>query len=214
MTAVAISSNAKSTSSLSVGIDDALPLDPDGPGLVIFTSGSTGLPKGAVLPRRCLADPAPVKPGAALSYNPSHWIGGVRSLITPVLRGKKLYIIEVKSGKPRAEAVLATIRNHRITDATFTPALLRYMKEVLTEESGNSLQEMKNECSAYFEGFSAIRCTAGAIELPTREFWIHLTGLPFANFYGLSETGGRITRGTSAKKVEAYSKNPHVQNKA
>ncbi|OBT53698.1 hypothetical protein VE04_06328 [Pseudogymnoascus sp. 24MN13] len=201
LTLLPISCNAEPLRNVDIGIDDNLQLDPDGPGLLLFTSGTTGFPKGAVIPRRCFADPQDVEPGAAaISYNPAHWIGGARSLIGPVLTSKKLYIVAQKAGRARAEAVLEAFRNHRITHAIFTPALLRHMKDILIDQSGNLSDDKKNRCSSYFKGLSAIRCSAGVVEFSTKEFWTDLTGLPFENFYSVTELGGGVTRGISAIK--------------
>ena len=180
-------------------------MNADVPGLVIFSSGTTGLPKGVVLPRRCFSGEYAAQssnPGSAsLNYRPGHWIGGAGSLIRPVLSGRELYTTRVKSGKARAEAVLEAFRNHRITHATFSPELLRLMKELLIDQKGDFSEEERRKCASYFEGLSTINCSAGMLESSTKDFWTDLTGLPFKNVFATTELGGAALQGISAIQV-------------
>lgn len=190
---------------IDVGIDDTLQMAPEGPGMIMFTSGTTGLPKGAVLPRRCFASTSVQvdEPNStAINYRPCHWLGGAESLIEPMLTGMKLYAIGEKAD---AEAVLETFKKHRITCASFSPTLLRQIKDLLTDENAQVPKEEQQECSSYFRGLSIIRCIAGMPELSTIKFWTGMTGLPFENVYGTTELGGAVTRAISKIKVRTDS---------
>lgn len=202
LTSLPISCDAKRLRSTDVGIDDAIQMDPGGPGLVVFSSGTTGRPKGAVLPRRCFSGRQPVDPGTvSLNYRPGHWIGGARSLIGPLLAGKKLYTIRAKLGKARAEVVLEAFRDRRINHVSFTPDVLRQIKYLLLENRSELSEEEKGKYSSYFKGLRTIRCSSGMLESSTKDFWTDLTGLPFENMFAATELGGAATLGKSGQQV-------------
>lgn len=180
---------------IAVEIDNDLRLDPGGPGMLIFTSGTTGRPKGVVLPRRCLASPGGAGPpgGIVLSYRPCHWFGGAGTLVGPILFGMKLYVLGENAS---AEGLLAALMRHRFTIVFFTPAILREMKDVLLSRGGTLEQHATG-----FQGLGAIRCSSAPIEPSLKEFWARLTGLPLVNLYGLTETGGVVSRAVSGPNV-------------
>lgn len=197
-----ISCDAQDSKNPEIMIDDSCLMDPNGPGLVVFSSGTTRHPKGAVLPRRCFSGAQPMEPGAvALNYRPGHWIGGAGSLIRPVLSGKQLQILEVKSRDARADAVLEAFRTHQITHAAFSPDLLRRMMDMMTGQSGQLSQDQREKWSHSFKYLSALSCSAGLLESSTRKFWADLTGLPFDNIYSTTELGGAAIRGRSGIQV-------------
>ncbi|KAM4066050.1 AMP-binding enzyme [Hirsutella rhossiliensis] len=198
LTLLPISSDAQPLGNADIAIEDSLPVDSGGPGLVLFTSGTTGLPKATVLPKRCFAYAQLAEPGsAAINYRPGHWIGGARSLIEPVVTGTKLYDLGEKAG---ADTVLEAFKTHRITHATFTPLVLRQMKDLMTDGSGELSKEGRKKYSNYFKGLPTIRCAAGILGPTTMQFWTDLTGLPFENVYSSTELGGPATRAISGIK--------------
>ncbi|KAM4055712.1 AMP-binding enzyme [Hirsutella rhossiliensis] len=142
--------------------------------------------------RRCapLAEPG----GVAISHRPAHWISGLRDIVTPMVTGTKLYALGEKAD---AEAVLNALRNYGITHATFGPTILRQMKDVLTGQRGELSQEDRTKWSGHFKALGTIKCSAGVLEPSVIQFWTDLSGLPFENMYGATESGGLAVRGTS-----------------
>ncbi|GAB1318646.1 hypothetical protein MFIFM68171_08856 [Madurella fahalii] len=178
----------KDHTNISVEIGDAQ-LDPSGPGVLLFTSGTTGRPKGVVLPRSHPSFPDRTKGGVVLTYRAGHWIAGTQGLIGPVLSGKTLHILQANAS---AEELLDAMMRYRPTQMLFTPTLLRQMKTLVLAKGGPPEQY-----AAGFQGMSAIRCSSAPIEPSLREFWTRLTGLPFENIYGATETGGAVCRALS-----------------
>ncbi|KAK5806778.1 hypothetical protein VI817_001036 [Penicillium citrinum] len=195
---IPIQTGADSVLGTHVEIDNSVTLDPAGPGMVLFTSGTTGRPKGVVLPRICFAELQAVEQGnAVLNHRPGHWIGGARNLIEPVVTGGILVSIGEKVRESRAEAVLHALAKHKITDVFFTPALLRWMKHLLTDEDGGLSTRSLSKYSGAFNNLSSIKCTGGVCESSTIEFWKSLTGLPFETTYAGTEMGGIACRSRS-----------------
>lgn len=199
---IPIQTGADSVLGTHVEIDNSVTLDPAGPGMVLFTSGTTGRPKGVVLPRICFAELQAVEQGnAVLNHRPGHWIGGARNLIEPVVTGGILVSIGEKVRESRAEAVLHALAKHKITDVFFTPALLRWMKHLLTDEDGGLSTRSLSKYSGAFNNLSSIKCTGGVCESSTIEFWKSLTGLPFETTYAGTEMGGIACRSRSNVRV-------------
>jgi malonyl-CoA/methylmalonyl-CoA synthetase len=171
-------------------IDDTIRLAPDGPGIVLFTSGTTGRAKGAILPRACFTRTKLAQPGkVAISYYPAHWIGGARTLIISVLTGKKVYALGESYS---ARSVLETLKNHRITQISFSPRLLSELKDLLVDQTGKVPQGKQDEYASWFRGLHELRCSGGVIEPPTKRFWTDLTDLPFRNIYAGTELGSPV----------------------
>ncbi|KAH7128998.1 hypothetical protein EDB81DRAFT_808572 [Dactylonectria macrodidyma] len=185
--AIPISSDAAPLGDIRVIIDHGLEMNPNGPGFVIFTSGTTGIPKGVVLPRRCLVPSDNFVPGCAVvTHRPVHWIGGASSMLSAVLTGKRLHHLG-EMAKP--ELVLAAFRDHRITHCSFTPTLLRKLRETMTGQTGRLSEEKRTEYSRCFRHLSVLRSVSGTVDRSTLGFWADLTRLPFQNAYGGTEMG-------------------------
>ncbi|PKK48947.1 hypothetical protein CI102_7970 [Trichoderma harzianum] len=183
-----ISHDAEPIRASNVDIDEGVQLAPDGPGMVLFTSGTTGLPKGAILPRNCFTNVSLAKPGeACINYRPGHWIGGARTLIMPMLSGKELYTLGEKGS---AKEVLNAFRTHRITQAAFTPTLLRNMRELLINSDGQVPNEKRDEYASWFKALDGLKCSAGMIDHSILKFWTDLTGLHMYIGYSATELGG------------------------
>jgi malonyl-CoA/methylmalonyl-CoA synthetase len=129
----------------------------------------------------------------SLCYRACHWILGTINLLRPILTGNKLHVLEENAS---AEALLGAMTRHRFTHVVFTPTLLRQMKDLVLS-GGDGVEHV----ATAFQGLRAIACTAAPIEPSLREFWTGLTGLPFENFYGATETGGAICRRVSGPNV-------------
>ncbi|KJZ76351.1 hypothetical protein HIM_04080 [Hirsutella minnesotensis 3608] len=186
-----ISTNASPVSVHTVGIDESLSLDPQGPGVVMCTSGTTGIPKAAVLPRQCLVQTRPAALGKAnLSYRPPHWRGGFASAILPVISGHKLFSL-----KQQAEAweLWEMLRSKRITLLIFNPVLLRRMREFYEAEIAAMDDETRSEYILGFRNLGSIRCSGAFLAPGLKRFWTDLTGLPFKNAYGQTECGSTVT---------------------
>jgi malonyl-CoA/methylmalonyl-CoA synthetase len=174
---------------MDVKIDDSMPLDINGPGIVLFTSGTTGPPKAAVLPRRSLTSEYLAKPGSAgINWRAGHWISGADTLIVPILAGQSLYCIGWNAA---AEDILQAFTNHHITYALFNPTLLRKMKDLITGETGTLTEDANKSYCTLFRGLSTIMCGGNGIEESIQQFWVDLTGIPVENFYASTEIGTR-----------------------
>lgn len=201
LTLLPISSDASPWSIAHTSIDETAQTDPNGPGLIMFTSGTTGRPKGVVLPRRCLAEAAPAEPGSVtISHRPTHWIGGLRDTIVPVVTGIKLFALGEKAS---AADVLQAFGQYGITHAAFSPPILRQMRDLLTGQGGEMSKEERAKWSGRFKALGTIRCSAGVLEPSATRFWTHLTGLAFENMYGATELGGIAIRGSPTMQVSA-----------
>lgn len=184
---IPISSAAPPLRTADISIDDTVQLDPKGPGLVLWTSGSTGAPKAAVLPRQCFAYETLADPDSTtISFRPPHWLGGATSLLMPVLRGMKNYILKERAD---ARVIWEVLKENKIISVSFTPTLLRQLKEIYTDEL-SKLTEVERQ--RYLDGFKNILkiTSGGAMVSPTtRQFWTSLSGKPFENIYISTEIG-------------------------
>lgn len=190
-----ISCHAAPVRVIDVSIDEAQPLDPSGPGWVILTSGTTGRHKAVALARHCFAPTTLSEPGSTtVSYRPCFWVGGAANLITPMLTGKKLYALRANT---TAQELLDAFKGHKITFATFSPWMLKAMKDLLTDEHGTLPEDRRRECTAWFQYLTRLRCSSGMVGQTTAQFWSDLTGHPLENLYAGTEFGGVVATGTS-----------------
>ncbi|KAK2865068.1 hypothetical protein FQN49_003946 [Arthroderma sp. PD_2] len=201
---IPVSSNAPPQENIDIRLDNGLQLNPDGPGAVMMTSGTTGRPKGVILPRRSFGIPAISAPGSVgIHCRAMHWLSVTLGLLETILAGMELYSIGEGAS---ARDVLETFKRYRITDASFTPVLLRQMRELLAGGSGELPKESWGEVYGHFKGLSKLVCAAGTLDQSTHQFWVSLTGLPIQNVYGITELGGILFTGGS--KVEGSMGNP------
>lgn len=95
-------------------------------------------------------------------------------MIMPMLAGKELYTLGEKGS---AKEVLNAFSTHRITQAAFTPTLLRNMRELLINGDGQVPNEKCDEYASWFKALDGLKCSAGMIDHSTLKFWTGLTGL-------------------------------------
>ncbi|GAO19023.1 uncharacterized protein UV8b_01145 [Ustilaginoidea virens] len=187
---VSCSSAALDWSQTHIQIDDGLLPDEDEACMIMGTSGSTGSPKLVLQVKRAWCPPPAAEPHQiSLSYRACHWTGGAKSLIDPVICGRKVYVMAARvGGRARAEDVLEAIKQHGITDVPFfDPLMLRLMKDVVAC-GGNKLSgEERQRWSSYFTSLPIIRCSAGVVDQSTVDFWKDLTGLQVWTSYGSTE---------------------------
>lgn len=182
-------------SPIDVSIDDTVEVDPSGPGFVILTSGTTGRHKGVVIPRRSLIPTYVALPNSTtISYRPCFWVGGATNLIAPMVTGRKLYALRHDT---TAQELLNTFKKHRITWLTFSPWMLKAMKDLLTDDDGCLSEDRRQEYAAWFQHLTNFRCSSGMPGKETVQFWADLTGLPLENIYAGTEFGGAISVGVS-----------------
>lgn len=197
--------NSPPLPAINISLDEALYLDPNGPGYVCMTSGTTGYSKGVVIRRTCLtshpvlltSEPLEEQAGAMINYNESHWLGGVKNCIEGLALGKKVFALEPPAS---AKDVLEVFQNNRITYFLFNPALLRGMKDILLGD-GELTDEKRDEFSVYFKGLGFFLCIGGLVDQPTVDFWEAVLGLPLQNRYGASELTGLVTVGLTKTYV-------------
>ena len=202
VTLVHIISGSNAFEATRVEISQGTLINADEAGLIVLTSGTSGAHKSVVLPRKCLAIVQNEKvPQVTLSYRPGCWLGGMRSLVTPVLSGHKLYIMARRSEQAYAEIMMETIQRYGITDLVFEPLVLRWWKHLLaTSDQGPSLREEIQQLSC-FKNATYLRCSAASVESSTMQFWKNLTGMRFVTIYGVTELGGSAIRGAPTIEV-------------
>lgn len=194
-----ISTDAEPCAAAGVSIDTSKPLAPGGPGIALLTSGTTGPPKIVALPRQCLVANGLAPPGGAgINCRPGHWIGAADGMLEPILTGQSLYCIGQRA---TAEEILQSFLDYRITHALFGPRLLTRMRSLILGPTGVLSSAARQKYSSVFRGLSRIRAGGNTIELPVRQFWSDLTGLPFENFYASTEVGIRACSSLDGEEV-------------
>ncbi|TGJ86282.1 hypothetical protein E0Z10_g2479 [Xylaria hypoxylon] len=191
--------NSPSMPAINISIDEALYLDPNGPGFVCMTSGTTGYSKGVVIRRTCLtyhpvhltSGPLEEEGGTAVNYNESHWLGGAKNTVETIALGKKVFALECPAS---SKDVLEIFMHNRITYFIFNPALLRGMKDILLGHE-ELTKEKRETFSVHFKWLSFFFCIGGLVDQPTVDFWEAVIGLPLQNRYGASELADVVTMG-------------------
>ncbi|KAI0537876.1 adenylate-forming enzyme AfeA [Xylaria digitata] len=182
-----------------VSIDEALYLDPNGPGFVCMTSGTTGYSKGVVIKRTTLTyHPVHLtsgileeQGGTAINYNESHWLGGMKNTVETIALGKKVFALECPAS---SKDVLEIFMHNQITYFIFNPALLRGMKDILLGHE-ELTEEKREKFSVHFNWLDFFFCIGGLVDQPTVNFWEAVVGLPLQNRYGASELADVVTMG-------------------
>ncbi|KAF7593534.1 hypothetical protein BBP40_011262 [Aspergillus hancockii] len=178
----------ESHSGVRISIDPDLVLAISRPAAAIPTSGTTGRPKAVVLPRQRFywnytCDPT----GAVLAYRPPHWIGGMRSLIHPLLQGQKLYILPDHASM---DVFWNHFRDISFRSLAFTPTVLRQLKDYFEKYLSPLPKEEGNEYIRGIRRVQEVCCSSSMIEESTLEYWKELLkGVPILNVYGLTEAG-------------------------
>jgi len=143
---------APRTLDLGDNVGDASPswrparLGPDEAACVLFTSGSTGQPKGVVNSQRNLLQRVSQSINAAhitrddrfLTLASLCTIVGVRDLVTALLAGASLYLLDTH--KAGAREILRVIAERRISILFAFPALLRSVVEMSQATAGDDLR--------------------------------------------------------------------------
>lgn len=118
----------------------------DAPAIVLYTSGSTGTPKGVVNSQRAIlqrvqqyVDACHIGPDDVfMPLTGPATIAGCREMMTPMLCGATLYLLDVESAGIRA------VRDHfqrwRVTVAYLVPALLRVLMNGSQPDTFSSLR--------------------------------------------------------------------------
>ncbi|KAE8344155.1 hypothetical protein BDV24DRAFT_160702 [Aspergillus arachidicola] len=190
----------ESLSGVTIAIDHDLVLPPSRPAAAIHTSGTSGYPKLVVLPRQrfywnytCDAE------GAVLAYRPPHWVGGMRSLIHPLLQGQKLYILPNHASMGDFWKQFRDISLHTLA---ITPTVLRQLKDYFQRYISPLPEEERAE---YIRGIRRVQeacCSSAMIEDSTLEYWRELLGdVPIINVYAITEAG-LVTRTRKTSNIK------------
>ena len=165
-------------------------LDPDEPSCVLLTSGSTGTPKPIVNSQRALLQRAVQSINAGhinaedrlLTLAPLASIVGVRDVITSVLAGASIHILDVTNSPTRK--ILAAIASEAITILFATPALLRSMVRDASEHAGPALRLIRvggettlwsdiDLLRSWVRPDAAIQSIYAATEAPMMQWFVH-----------------------------------------
>ncbi len=121
----------------------------DAPAIVLYTSGSTGTPKGVVNSQRALLQRVQQYVNAGhigpddvfMPLTGPATIAGCREMMTPMLCGATLYLLDVESAGIRA--VREHFRTWRVTVAYLVPALLRVLMNGAQPDTFASLRVVR-----------------------------------------------------------------------
>lgn len=178
----------ESHSGATIAIDHDLLLPPSRPAAAIPTSGTSGRPKLVVLPRqRFYWNYTCDTKGPALAYRPPHWVGGMRSLIHPLLQGQKLYILP-------NHASMGTFwkyfRDISFRTLIITPTVLRQLKDHFQRYISPLPEEERVEYIRGIRRVQEIVCSSSMIEDSMLDYWKDfIRDVSIINVYALTEAG-------------------------
>ncbi len=204
-------------------------LGPDQPACVLFTSGSTGRPKGIVNCQRGLLQRVAQSINAAhinaddrfLTLAPLSSIVGVRDVMTALLAGASMRLIDTQDTGPRQ--ILSLIASERTTILFGAPALLRSTVRYAHERASPALRLVRiggdttlwsdvDLLREWLAPGAAIQSIYAATEAPMMQWFVHEgcrgedpripIGYPLAgNRLAVIDEFGRATRAGEAGEL-------------
>lgn len=201
---VTIDCVGSSISKLEIAIDSDLVLSAEQPAVAIFTSGTSGRPKAVILARRRFQWSYNLNlDGVIMAYRPPHWVGGLRTLIQPLLQGNRVHILPNRAS---AEVFWNYLRDIPFTQLSLTPTILRQMKDYFEKNLAYLTQSDVEKYLRYIRNVREITCSSAMIEASTLQFWKSILGKDIiTNVYALTEAGVVTkTRPGSTLKVSTW----------
>ena len=203
-------SNEGRAPDVNVELDDQIKPSPTRPAVAMLTSGTTSRPKAVVLPRGRLYSGLTFEPDTViLACRPHHWIGGMRTLVQPLLHGHTVHILPRGAG---SEVIWRCLRDNPVTNFSINPYKLRQLKEYFQQHLSSLSEKEVDEYIRGFRRLKMITCSGAMIDEGAMQFWHGLVGdIPIINIYALTETGP-VTRSRphSKPKVRFCTLSPYL----
>lgn len=195
----------KCSSEFDIAIDNNLVFPPTRPVVALFTSGTTSLPKAVVVPRQRFQGSYNINlDGVIMAYRPPHWVGGLRTLILPLLQGNRVYILPNRAG---ADVFWKYFRDIPFTHLSVTPTTLRQLKDHFEKVLNQLAQGEIDNYLRHLRNLQNITCSSAMVEASTLQFWREILGKDIiTNCYATTEAGAVTkTQAGSTLKVSRRS---------